>query len=108
MEMRIETMRRWRHGTTAVLLTLLVVSASVLAFVLLDRRHFRLDLTEHREQSLAPQTKAVLKDLAKELKIMALFRRGDDLDQVYIRRKVDDILREFASRSPKINYQMVD
>ncbi len=106
--MNIKLKRQLRYGTTAISLTIAVVAASILLYILIERRHVRWDFTANREQSLAPQTESVLRELEKPVRITAFFRRGDDLDAVFIRRKVNDVLLEYASRSRKIDYQLVD
>jgi ABC-type uncharacterized transport system involved in gliding motility auxiliary subunit len=104
----IEKKRRLKYSTNAVLLTLAVTAAVALLFGLMERYRFRLDLTQHKEFSFSEQTNKALKGLNREVKITAFFRRGDTLDSALIRRKVNDVLREYQARNSKIDCQMVD
>lgn len=111
MEMSEDTLarkRRLRSGGLSIAVTIAVTVACVASYVLLEGHPFRYDFTQERDFSLSDQTKAVLKELSDEVKITAFFRKGEDLDGVFARRRVDDLLREYASRSPQIVYQMVD
>lgn len=106
--MEINKKRKLKQGSWAILLTLGVIGLSVLTYYFLYKKHWRLDLTEKQELSLSQQTKDVLKNLKDPMTITAFFGPGEDLDDVYIRRRVDDILREYAARASKIDYHMID
>ncbi len=102
--------KRWmKQGAGSLLLTMTVILCTILLYAILERRHWRWDFTAHQEFSLSEQTRKVLAGLDRKVRVVAFFRRqGDSLDDVFIRRKVDDVLREYAARSSKIEYQMVD
>jgi ABC-type uncharacterized transport system involved in gliding motility auxiliary subunit len=114
MEMKIkeakvyERKRRFKYGGNAVILTISVVGLFVVAYMALARGHWRIDLTANRSFSLAPQTVQVIEGLEQPVMIRAFFRPGGDLDQIFIRRKVDDVLREYAAKSDQIDYAMID
>lgn len=100
--------RRLMYGANALILTVSVIGLLVLAYVAIEPLHWRLDLTANRDLSLAPQTESVLQSLTQPVVVRAFFRKGGDLDQVYIRRKVDDVLRLYAAQSAQIDYQLLD
>ena len=107
LTVRILEAERW-YGTKTLLLTASVIVVSLLLYRILERKNFRWDLTANRDFTLSEQTEKTLKNLRQEVHIIAFFGPGEDLDDVFIRRKVNDILREYTGRSTKISYQMVD
>ncbi|MBI4196205.1 MAG: GldG family protein [Deltaproteobacteria bacterium] len=109
MEVKIhDRKRRFYYGTNAVVLTIAVLAIAVVTYGIVDRLHLRWDLTANRDFSLSEQTEKILKNLDQEVKILAFFRRGEDLDDLFIRRRIDDLLKEYSSRSSKISYRLVD
>lgn len=96
------------YGANALILTISVIGILVLAYVAVLPLHWRVDLTANQDLSLAPQTVSVVEALKEPVVVRAFFRKGGDLDQVYIRRKVDDVLRLYASLNPKFDYRMLD
>lgn len=108
MALGLEKKRRLMYGTNAIVLTAAVVVSSLLIYEILQKKHIRWDLTANKEQSLSEQSEKTLQNLGRKVTITAFFRRGQDAEDVFVRRKVDDTLREYAARSPKIEYRMVD
>ncbi|MBI1909605.1 MAG: GldG family protein [Deltaproteobacteria bacterium] len=106
--MKIESLRKFKYGANAIALTILVGAVMVLLFGLIDRHDLRWDFTANKELSLSDQTVQVLKNLDQEVQVTAFFRRGESPDDYFIRRKVGDVLKEYAYRSPKVHYEMVD
>ena len=103
-----EKRRRLKYGLNATLFTLAVVACLILLYGIVERTHYRMDFSQAKEFTLSDQTIEVLENLPKDVHILAFFRRGEELDDVYTRRKVDDILQEYKARSPKVDYQMLD
>ncbi len=99
---------RWQYGSNAVGMVVAVLAVLVLAYGVLQRHPWRWDVTANKEESLSPQTEKVLADLKEPVTINAFFRRGDDIDEVYIRRKVDDLLQGYARHSRLVTYRMFD
>lgn len=100
-----DSTQKWKPALTTgmILVSLLGV------YYLIQTRHWRYDATEKKEFSLSSQTLNLLQNLSQEIQITAFFGPGEDLDDVYIRRRVDDILREYKARSRgKIKYHMID
>ena len=106
--MEIENKRRLRYGVQAFVITVAVVFSVVSLHRILDRKHIRWDFSQGKEHSLSDQTKKVLKNLNQEIQVTAFFRRGGELDGIFIRQKVDDVLGEYAAHSSRVHYQMVD
>lgn len=100
--------RRLKYGSNALILTVSVIGLLVLGFVAIERTHWRFDFTANRSHTLSLQTQDILKNLSHPVRVRAFFRSGGDVDQVFIRRKVDDILQEYAKLSSKIDYEMLD
>ncbi|RMG62298.1 MAG: hypothetical protein D6715_12425 [Calditrichaeota bacterium] len=93
--------RTLMYGGTSALSTLVFLGIITLLAFLTTRHHARADLTEKGLFSLAPQTKKVLKDLNKEVKIWAFYKQSDAT-------MAQDLLDEYAFRSRYISYQIVD
>lgn len=104
----LQRKRRLKYGTNAVLLTVSVLGILVISYVFINRMHWRLDFTANRSFSLSQQTRDVLDSLDEKVMVRAFFRKQGDIDQTYIRRRVDDVLREYEEFSPHIDYQMID
>ncbi|MDO8461797.1 MAG: GldG family protein [Deltaproteobacteria bacterium] len=108
MAMKLEQTRRLKYGTNALLFTGAVVAIVAVLYGIIDRRHIRWDFTAHKELSLSDQTKQVLSRLNQKVEIIAFFRRGEGFDDVFIKRKVNDVLKEYSYLSPNIHFEMVD
>ncbi len=105
---KFQRKRRLKYGVNALLFTVGVAGSLVLLFVLTDQAGWQFDFTANRDFSLSSQTEEVLQGLEKPVIIRAFFRPQGDVDQVYIRRKVDDVLRQYAHRSPQVDYQLLN
>ncbi len=90
------------------LVTLAALLSMIFLYGWIERRQIRWDWTAQQQLSLSEQTLQVLKDLRQEVTIVASLRSTGDLDELFIRRKVDDVLKEYAARSRKISYELVD
>lgn len=91
-----------------VIFASIVIASSAFLYRFLERSPVRWDATANRDFTLSEQTDSTLKTLKEEVKVFAFFRRGDDPDSLFIRRKVDDVLREYAKRSSRIAYRLVN
>ena len=97
-----------RYRLVSFAWTIGVLVLLVATYMAIDRLPWRLDLTADRAFSLAPQTEQVLAGIEQPLVIRAFMRQGGDPDQVFIRRKVDDVLQQYAQRQSRIDYKMLD
>lgn len=103
--------KNFSRGILSILTTTTVISAAIFLYTLTEKHHWRWDITANKEFSLSEQTENILKNLShegKNVKIFAFFKKGNDLDDIFIRRKVGDILSEYAARFPRIDYKMLD
>ncbi|HXN06397.1 MAG TPA: Gldg family protein [Nitrospiria bacterium] len=95
--------RSTRMGTGSFVTLLLFLGILGIIAVLGTRHHFRYDLSESGDFSLSPQTKKILKETQKEIKITAFLEEAaPDLE------KAKDLLNNFKYQSSKISYEMVD
>jgi len=108
MAISYQRKRRFKYGSNAIILSLSVLGLLAVAYFAVTRLNWRVDLTANRSLTLAPQTQEVLAGLTQAVTIRAFFRQAGDLDQVFIRRKVDDVLSQYAGRSHQIDYRMLD
>jgi len=90
-----------RYGSNAFLVTLFVLAIVAMVNFLGAKHHFRWDLTKGKLYSLSDQTREVLKNLKKDVKVLAFYREGTG-------EKLRDLLKEYAYRSDKFHYEFVD
>ncbi len=86
-----------------------VLGILVIANVIAYRRHFQWDLTGNRRLTLAPVTVRLLKGLKQKIEVTAFYsqspqRRWEAQDA----RRVQDLLRQYADRSPNVRFKLVD
>lgn len=104
----VHNRRALKHGSNAMILTVTVVAIAVVLFGIVERSHLRWDLTSGSQLSLSDQTRSVVGALQEPVTVRAFFGPALDYDTVFIRRKVDDVLKEYTYLSKQIDYQMVD
>lgn len=90
--------RAGRWAPVAALAALLVVASPLVA-----RFPLTGDWTRNSRYSLSPQTAAVLRDLAVDVKATAFYQRLDPR-----RGDITNLLAAFADRSPRFRWDMVD
>lgn len=96
--------RTTRYGLNALVMIGLVVGIIALVEAVSYRHNWRLDLTENRRHSLAPQTVKVLKELKTPVKATGFFRP----DQPG-KRTAEDLLKLYAAHSDgKFTWEIVD
>lgn len=93
--------RMLQYGANSLLSTVIVLGIIVLLAFITNRHNARADLTAKGLYSLADQTKTVLKDLKKEVNIIAFYKSSDET-------RAKDLLDEYGYRSGRINYQIID
>ncbi len=95
--------RTARMGVNSVLMTLFFICILALLAVLLNKHHFRFDLSEGGKFSLSPQTIKILKNLKRDIKITAFIEGGTKgIEQG------NDLLNNFKYQTPRIQVEMVD
>jgi ABC-type uncharacterized transport system involved in gliding motility auxiliary subunit len=93
--------RSTKYGANAILYSALFVGIVAMANFLSVRYSARVDTSEAKVFSLSPQSTAVVKDLGKELEIMAFVEGGSNPG-------LDDLLKTYARESANVRYQIVD
>ncbi|MBI3455601.1 MAG: GldG family protein [Candidatus Rokubacteria bacterium] len=96
--------RTTRYGLNALVMIVLILGVIALVEAVSYRHNWRLDLTENRRHSLAPQTMRILQELKVPVKATAFFRP----DQPG-KRTAEDLLKQYAARSDgKFTWEVVD
>ena len=90
-----------QYGAVSGFSTILVIGILVILAFITSRHTFRADLTENSLFSLAEQTKSILNNLDKKVKVYAFF---EDNDQV----SVKDLLNEYKLRTKNLEYEFID
>ncbi|MDH4101553.1 MAG: GldG family protein, partial [Nitrospirota bacterium] len=68
----------------------------------------RFDLTETQRYTLSSQTKKILRNLKKDIHVMAFYRGSGDMFHEKARQMMQDLLMDYAAASPKFTYEFVD
>ena len=98
--------RRGRYGTNAAVMTVAVfVIFGLLNFLMFRATCGRFDITATRVFTLAPQTVQVLDDLDTRVRANAFFV---ETQSTPVKAAAEDLLNEFARRSPNFEYRFVD
>ena len=97
----ISTGRSARYGANAAIYTLAFIGLLVAINYLSSLHHARIDLTAEKVYSLSSQSRNVVKQLQKPLKIYGFFQGGDN-------PSARELYETFAYYSPKVSYEMVD
>ncbi len=95
--------RSVRYSANVAIMILLAFA--ILALVnFVSARHFkRVDTTQNRTFSLSEQTEKILKNLTQNITITAFYSENH-----YRRKFAEDILNEYAQKSNKIKFIMID
>ncbi len=95
--------RSTRYGTNATVLTAAFVAIVVLLNILAARHPYRIDLTAEKQYTLSPQTVNVLRGLEEPVTITLFFTQAYEG-----RTQAQDLMREYAARSDKLTYEIID
>jgi len=91
------------RGVNSVVIIGLVAAVLIVVNALAAYREVRLDWSETRRFTLAPQSLDLLKQLAQEVTIYAFVQKGSDEE-----RLGTDLLETYHAQSPKIRYHVLD
>ena len=102
--------RTGRYGTNSIIMMVAFTGISILIGVITFENNSRIDLTATNQFSLATRTKDLLKNLEEPVRATAFYKEnaGRNPAAVVRRAKVEDTLKEFAARSSKFSYRIVD
>jgi ABC-type uncharacterized transport system involved in gliding motility auxiliary subunit len=95
--------RSARRGFSSGAGVVLVLALALFLGALATRHHVRWDLSQGGTHTLAPQTVAVLKQLASPVKVYAFFR---EMQQG--KNEAQDLLDQYAFASRQFTYQFID
>lgn len=93
--------RSTKFGTNAVLMSLVVFGILVLLNFVANRHSLRADTTAAKQFSLAEQTKKVLKNLDRDVKVTAFYRSEDQW-------QIESLLKEYEHYSPHFKWEIID
>jgi ABC-type uncharacterized transport system involved in gliding motility auxiliary subunit len=95
------SLRSFRYGGNALAVTLMVFVLLGLVNFLVSRHSLRADLSKGGQFSLAPQTRNILKQLKKDVRVTAFFKSD-------AQKPVEDLLKSYRFYSAKFGYEFVD
>ena len=103
--------RTGRYGVNSIIMMAAFIGIALLIGIVTFENNKRIDVTATNQFSLAERTKQILSDLDEPLRATAFYKDlalTADPDQANRRAKVEDTLKEFAARSGKFTFRMVD
>jgi len=95
--------RSTKLGLNSVLMVLIFIAILGISNFILSRHHVRFDFSETESFSLAPQTLQVLKDLKRDVNILAFVS-----DQGRSRSQIKDLLSSYGYHNPRVTYELID
>ena len=93
--------RSTKFGSNALLTILFVIGILIVLNILLTRFNYRLDTTAAKQFSLADQTRKVLKNLNKDVKVYGFFKAGEE-------EMAKELLAEYANYSQRFTFEIAD
>jgi ABC-type uncharacterized transport system involved in gliding motility auxiliary subunit len=95
------SLRSFRYGGNAIAVSLMVFVMLGLVNFVVNRHSLRADLSKGGQFSLAPQTKSVLKNLKKEVRVTGFFKSETQ-------KPVEDLLQSYRFFSSKFKFEFTD
>jgi ABC-type uncharacterized transport system involved in gliding motility auxiliary subunit len=101
--LNIMTSKTTRYGSNVVI-TILLALAILVLINFVSAKHFkRLDTTQNKVFSLSEQTEKILKELTQDITVTGFYTENH-----YRRKSTQDVLNEYAEKSNKIKFTMID
>ncbi|MEK6684484.1 MAG: Gldg family protein [Nitrospirota bacterium] len=97
------TRRSTKLGLNSILMVLIFISILGILNFISSRHRLRFDFSETASFSLAPQTVQVLKDLNRDVKILAFVS-----EQGRTRSQIKDLLSSYSYHNPRITTTLID
>jgi hypothetical protein len=94
--------RQGRYGANTLVMIAAFVGIAVVANVLVSRESYRLDLTENKSRTLAPQTVEILNDLSRPVEAIAFVVPGFSFEDG------QRLLDLYSRQSDRFTYRLVD
>ncbi len=98
---RLSSLRSFRYGGNAVAVSLMVLVLLGLVNFTVNRHSLRVDLSKGGQFSLSPQTRNVLKNLKRDVRIIAFVKAQDQ-------KPVEDILKSYRFYASRLKFEFVD
>jgi ABC-type uncharacterized transport system involved in gliding motility auxiliary subunit len=95
------TSRSAKFGSNAFIMVVFIFGILVVANMLLSRFTYRLDTTASKMYSLSDQTKKVLKNLDKDVKVFGFFKLGEE-------GRAQEFMTEYAHFSTRFKSEFID
>ncbi len=96
--------RSTRYGLNALVMIVLILGVIALVEAVSFRHNWRVDLTEDRRNSLAPQTVKVVRELPVPVKATGFFQPDQGG-----KRRAEDLLKQYAAQSDgKFTWEILD
>lgn len=111
MALDLATRRRLAHGSNATLMSLIVVAALVVSYLLVDRYRVRIDVSADQSSVLLEDTRNKLRLLdqdAQPVTITAFSAQEGRRDAYFKNRALQDLLDELDHASPAVTARFVD
>lgn len=93
--------RSTKYGANAILYSVLFTGIIAMGNFIAVRYNWRWDASEAKVFSLSPQSAQVVRDLEKELELLAFVEGGSN-------PALADLLQSYAYESDKVSFQMID
>ena len=93
--------RSLKYGSNTFLIIVIVLAVVAMVNFVSTKHHHRFDVTKGKLYSLADQTVEVLKNLKKDVKVIAFYREGGG-------QELRDRLQEYDYRSDQFSFEFVD
>jgi hypothetical protein len=99
-------MNKWLRGTNAVVLSAAVIGIFLILTIFLHSvKGFQVDLTKNKSFTLSDQTISTLKNLNKDIHVIAFTNSGQN---TFATRQVTDMIQEYKKYTNKITYDEYD
>jgi hypothetical protein len=99
-------MNKWLRGTNAVVLSAAVIGIFLILTIFLNSvKGFQVDLTKNKSFTLSDQTISTLKNLNKDIHVIAFTNSGQN---TFATRQVTDMIQEYKKYTNKITYDEYD
>jgi ABC-type uncharacterized transport system involved in gliding motility auxiliary subunit len=99
-------MNKWLRGANAVVLSAAVIGIFLILTIFLNSvKGFQVDLTKNKSFTLSDQTITTLKNLDKDIHIIAFTNSGQN---TFATRQVTDMIQEYKKHTNKITYDEYD
>jgi ABC-2 type transport system permease protein len=97
---------RLRHATLSSSILLIVFAVYIIVTAIVDQTKWQIDMTQNKLATLSSESKQFLKTIDQPVSILFLFKTYQQSSKEF--KQADDLLRQYAQASSKIQYQVID